>query len=103
MKSSVSLQIDIPRLKINDNNLHEPKNSNIHYDDIISTEFPESLQIDISRSNLPETKNSDDHYKHNDNINNLEPSASLSLQIDISQLNIDEDDRNSKNKDQNIL
>ncbi|POG74982.1 kinase-like domain-containing protein [Rhizophagus irregularis DAOM 181602=DAOM 197198] len=100
MKSSVSLQIDIPRLKINDNNLHEPKNSNIHYDDIISTEFPESLQIDISRPNLPETKNSDDHYKH---INNLESSASISLQIDISQLNIDEDDQNSKNKDQNIL
>ncbi|GBB83746.1 hypothetical protein RclHR1_10410006 [Rhizophagus clarus] len=37
-------------------------------------------------NNLPEPKNSDDYYKHADNIISLEFSASL--QIDISQLNI---------------
>ncbi|POG61737.1 kinase-like domain-containing protein [Rhizophagus irregularis DAOM 181602=DAOM 197198] len=51
-------------------------------------------------NNLPEPKNSDDYYKHTDNIISLEFSASLSQQIDVSQLNIN--DINHKSKDFNF-
>ncbi|GET02635.1 kinase-like domain-containing protein [Rhizophagus clarus] len=49
-------------------------------------------------NNLPEPKNSDDYYEENDNIISIKSSASLSLslQIDIRQLNINNDDVNSE-------
>ncbi|UZO05317.1 uncharacterized protein OCT59_025674 [Rhizophagus irregularis] len=88
------------------NSLPEPKNSDDYYeqyDNIISKEFSDSLQIDISQLNnthsgaiytsrlldfnsLPEPKNSDDYYEQYDNI--ISKEFSDSLQIDISQLNI---------------
>ncbi|GBB83874.1 hypothetical protein RclHR1_10530007 [Rhizophagus clarus] len=46
----------------------------------------------LNFNNLPEPKNSDDYYKQTDNIISLE--FSESLQIDISQLNINEYDQN---------
>ncbi|POG71483.1 hypothetical protein GLOIN_2v1875904 [Rhizophagus irregularis DAOM 181602=DAOM 197198] len=52
MKSSESLLIDISQLKINDNNLPEPKYSDDYYKEnvnIINMESPVSLQIDISQ------------------------------------------------------
>ncbi|GBC27252.2 kinase-like domain-containing protein [Rhizophagus irregularis DAOM 181602=DAOM 197198] len=101
---------------LNYNNLPEPKNSDDYYeenDNIISVKFSESLQIDISQlknNNFLELKN----YKKNDNIN-MEPSnnsnysyeksdnminmnSSESLQVDISQLNIHQDEQNNKSK-----
>ncbi|GET64812.1 kinase-like domain-containing protein [Rhizophagus irregularis DAOM 181602=DAOM 197198] len=69
------------------NNLPEPKNSDDYYeqnDNIISNEFSESLQIDISQLNnnkMPKIKNSDEQY---DNI--ISKESSESLQIDIYQL-----------------
>ncbi|GES79307.1 kinase-like domain-containing protein [Rhizophagus clarus] len=93
---SLSLQIDVSELSINGNNLPESKNSNDYYeqsDNIISIESSASLSI--SQSNIndddfpePKTKNSDYYEKNND----IE-----SLQIDISQLNISEDE-NCNNK-----
>ncbi|UZO01364.1 uncharacterized protein OCT59_012465 [Rhizophagus irregularis] len=47
----------------------------------------------LSFNNLPFPKNSDDYYEQQDNIISLESSVSLSLQIDISQFNINEDDK----------
>ncbi|UZO23589.1 uncharacterized protein OCT59_015922 [Rhizophagus irregularis] len=48
----------------------------------------------LNYNNLPEPKNSDDYYEENDNIISME--SSESLQIDISQLKIDD---NVKSKD----
>ncbi|CAB4380716.1 unnamed protein product [Rhizophagus irregularis] len=48
----------------------------------------------LNYNNLPEPKNSDDYYEQNDNIISIE--FSESLQIDISQLKIDD---NVKSKD----
>ncbi|PKC66443.1 hypothetical protein RhiirA1_535611 [Rhizophagus irregularis] len=45
----------------------------------------------LSFNNLPFPKNSDDYYEQQDNIISIESSVSLSLQIDISQFNINED------------
>ncbi|EXX64349.1 Ypk2p [Rhizophagus irregularis DAOM 197198w] len=62
------------------NNLPEPKNSVDYYeqiDNIISKEFSESLQINISQLNINENESS---------------------QINISQLNIEEDNQNSESE-----
>ncbi|PKY59829.1 hypothetical protein RhiirA4_482926, partial [Rhizophagus irregularis] len=62
------------------NNLPEPKNSDDYYkrnDNIISKEFSESLQINISQLNINENESS---------------------QINISQLNVDEDRQNSESE-----
>ncbi|CAB5313737.1 unnamed protein product [Rhizophagus irregularis] len=61
------------------------KNSDEQYDNIISKESSESLQIDISQlsnNKMPKIKNSDEQW---DNI--ISQKSSESLQIDISQLN----------------
>ncbi|CAB4392897.1 unnamed protein product [Rhizophagus irregularis] len=50
---SLSQQIDVSRLDINDNNLPEPKNSVYEQnDDITSMECSESLQIDTSQLSI---------------------------------------------------
>ncbi|CAB5313724.1 unnamed protein product [Rhizophagus irregularis] len=62
------------------NNLPEPKNSVDYYeqiDNIISKEFSESLQINISQLNINENESS---------------------QINISQLNVEEDNQNSESE-----
>ncbi|RGB25694.1 hypothetical protein C1646_771389 [Rhizophagus diaphanus] len=53
----------------------------------------------LNFNNLPEPKNSDDYYEQNDNIVSNE--FLESLQIDISQLNIDDSDKLSKPKNSN--
>ncbi|POG58622.1 kinase-like domain-containing protein [Rhizophagus irregularis DAOM 181602=DAOM 197198] len=79
---------------LNFNNLPEQKNSDDYYeqnDNIISNEFLESLQIDISQLNIDDSdklskpKNSDDYEQNDDNMISKEDLESL--QIDISQLN----------------
>ncbi|PKY56170.1 hypothetical protein RhiirA4_476259, partial [Rhizophagus irregularis] len=82
------------------NNLPEPKNSDDYYkqnDNIISIEASVSLsqqnnvsRLDINDNNFPEPKNS--VYEQNDDITSMECSVE-SLQIDISQLNINKDDK----------
>ncbi|GBB96580.1 hypothetical protein RclHR1_02790003 [Rhizophagus clarus] len=96
VESSASLSIDI------NNNLSEQKSSDGYYknDNMINVESSASLsisQLNIINNNLPEPKNSDDYYKQNDNIISVESSESLSLQICISQLNIN--DLEPKNSD----
>ncbi|PKK67340.1 hypothetical protein RhiirC2_751893, partial [Rhizophagus irregularis] len=57
VKSSASLsqQIDVSRLDINDSNLSEPKHSDFEQNnDKISMEYSESLRIDISQLNINE-------------------------------------------------
>ncbi|PKB95711.1 hypothetical protein RhiirA5_436186 [Rhizophagus irregularis] len=49
-----------------------------------------SLQIEIDNNNILKPDNSDDFYKKNDMI------SIVSLQIDISRLNISKDDQNGK-------
>ncbi|RGB34000.1 kinase-like domain-containing protein [Rhizophagus diaphanus] len=81
------------------NNLPEPKNSDDYYkqnDNIISIETSVSLSqqnnvshLDINDNNLPEPKNS--VYEQNDDITSMEYSETL--QIDISQLSINKDDK----------
>ncbi|PKY27164.1 hypothetical protein RhiirB3_442764 [Rhizophagus irregularis] len=51
------------------------------------------LQLKIDYNNFPEQVNSDDSYEKNDNTNSM--NSSESLQIDISQLNTNKDDRDS--------
>ncbi|UZO10587.1 uncharacterized protein OCT59_002167 [Rhizophagus irregularis] len=103
MKFSESLQIDISQLK--NNNSFELKNSDdsSHYEknDNIKMESSEFLQIDtlllkIDNNNFPEQDNSDVSYEKNDNIISMD--SSESLQIDISQLNTNKDDQDSKSK-----
>ncbi|POG74672.1 kinase-like domain-containing protein [Rhizophagus irregularis DAOM 181602=DAOM 197198] len=97
IKFSESLQIDISQSK--NNNSIELKNSDNSYEknDNVIMESSEFLQIEkIDNNNFPEQDNSDDSYEKNDNMismNSLE-----SLQIDISQLNTNKDDQNSKSK-----
>ncbi|CAB5315123.1 unnamed protein product [Rhizophagus irregularis] len=52
----------------------------------------------LNFNNLPEPKNSDDYYEHYDNITSTEYSESL--QIDVSQSNIIEDDQNINSNDE---
>ncbi|CAB5191102.1 unnamed protein product [Rhizophagus irregularis] len=53
--ASLSQQIDVSRLDINDSNLPEPKHSDYEQNnDIISMEYSETLQIDISQLNINE-------------------------------------------------
>ncbi|CAB4493630.1 unnamed protein product [Rhizophagus irregularis] len=65
-------------------------------------ESSELLQIEkIDNNYFPEQDNSVDSYEKNDNMismNSLE-----SLQIDISQLNTNKDDQNSKSKGKEII
>ncbi|CAB4438005.1 unnamed protein product [Rhizophagus irregularis] len=79
---------------LNFNNLPEPKNSDDYYeqnDNIISNEFSESLQIDISQLSIEDSdklskpKNSDCYEQNDDNM--ISKEGLESLQIDISQLN----------------
>ncbi|GES87536.1 kinase-like domain-containing protein [Rhizophagus clarus] len=70
---------------LNYNSLSEPKNSDDYYkqnDNIMSKEFLESLEINVSQLEI------DDNNRSRPKIISTESSASLSQQIDISQLNI---------------
>ncbi|UZO01461.1 uncharacterized protein OCT59_012559 [Rhizophagus irregularis] len=87
MESLESLQIDISQLE--NNNFNE-ENSN----DNIKMKSSESLQID--NNNFPEPNNSYVSYKKIDDL--ISMNSSESLQIDISQLNISNDDQDSKSK-----
>ncbi|RGB42348.1 hypothetical protein C1646_810080 [Rhizophagus diaphanus] len=85
---SLSQQIDISQLNINDDDFPELKNPDDNYeqiDNIIGVEFSASTsqQTDVTHNYKP--KNSD--YEQN-NEEYLD-----SLQIDVSQLNINEDDK----------
>ncbi|UZO01341.1 uncharacterized protein OCT59_012442 [Rhizophagus irregularis] len=94
MKASESLQIDFHKLKNEDNNIPEQKISDDYYE---KNNNSESLQIDISQLKITDNifsgeKNSDEYDdKQNDNMIKMESTASLSLQIDVFQLNINED------------
>ncbi|RIA87835.1 kinase-like domain-containing protein [Glomus cerebriforme] len=55
----------------------------------------------LNFNNLPEPKNSDDYYKYYDNIISTEYSENL--QIDISQLKINENDQNDESKGEEII
>ncbi|GBB94916.1 hypothetical protein RclHR1_02440010 [Rhizophagus clarus] len=92
--------ISVESSDINDNNLPKQKSSDDYYEDDISVKSSASLticQLDINNNNLPESKDSDDYNKQDDNMINVESSEPLSLQICISQLNIN--DPEPKNSD----
>ncbi|PKB97042.1 hypothetical protein RhiirA5_433826 [Rhizophagus irregularis] len=63
-----------------------------------SSEFLQidNLQLKIDNNNFPEQDNSDVSYEKNDNM--ISMNSSESLQIDISQLNTNKDDQDSKSK-----
>ncbi|GET58324.1 kinase-like domain-containing protein [Rhizophagus irregularis DAOM 181602=DAOM 197198] len=101
MESSEYLQIDFHKLKNDDDNIPEQKISDDYYE---KNDNSESLEIDISQLKITDNiffveKNSDEYDdKQNDNMIKMEFTASLSLQIDVSQLNINEDDQSNKSK-----
>ncbi|CAB4446505.1 unnamed protein product [Rhizophagus irregularis] len=71
------------------NNLPEPKNSDDYYeqnDNIISKEYSESLQLNLSQLNI----NTSESLQIN--ISQLNINVNESLQINISQLNINENE-----------
>ncbi|GET02564.1 kinase-like domain-containing protein [Rhizophagus clarus] len=89
-KQAKELQAQIKEASIMDNNSSNNKMtlSNLSYETHSEASYTSRL---LKFGNLPEPKNSDDYYEQNDNIISVESSVSLSLQIDISQLNINDD------------
>ncbi|CAB4438570.1 unnamed protein product [Rhizophagus irregularis] len=82
---------------LNYNNLPEPKNSDDYYkqnDNIISKEFSESLQINISQLNINKSESLQL------NISQLNINENESSQLNISQLNISENESSQINASQ---
>ncbi|GBB83873.1 hypothetical protein RclHR1_10530006 [Rhizophagus clarus] len=95
MKFSESLQIDVSKSKINDDNIPEQEIVVKYHEknDNISMGLSESLQIDISQLKIADSNSNDYYDKQNDKLISIKSSASLSLQIDVSQLNVNGDDQ----------
>ncbi|GES87707.1 kinase-like domain-containing protein [Rhizophagus clarus] len=91
-KQAIELQAQIKEASTMNNNSSNNKmsSSNLSYETHSEATYTSRL---LKFGNLPEPKNSDDYYEQNDNIISVESSGSL--QIDIFQLNIN-DDENSK-------
>ncbi|POG62720.1 hypothetical protein GLOIN_2v1693281 [Rhizophagus irregularis DAOM 181602=DAOM 197198] len=88
-KQTIKLQAQIKEADLVNNNLSNNSmlSTSLSYKTHSEATYTSRL---LEFNNLPEPKNSDDYYEQNDNIISIKTSVSLSQQIDVSRLDIND-------------